>query len=104
MNPAQALTCTKTGLRIIRSGLHGYRVATREWGPLNPRPHSVGSDASRSAWSRYDTLGSTVYLAVTEEIAFAEMLAPYARKLGDFDPLSKDAEALGLPLQDSSPT
>ena len=102
MNPAapHAYTCPKTGLRIIHATLRGYRIATREWGPLNPRPHTDGPGASRSDWSRYDTVGTTIYLADTEEVAFAEMLAPYARRLGARDALSKDARALGMTLQE----
>lgn len=56
--------------------------------------------SAQSGWSRFDTLGSTLYVAETEEIAFAELLAPYARILGGKDPLAKDAAALGLSLRE----
>lgn len=102
MSPAapSSYTCPATGLRIIHAGLSGYRIATREWGPLNPRPRYAAPGATRSDWSRYDVPGTTIYLAETEQIAFAEMLAPYARLLGSNDSLRKDAHSLGMTIED----
>lgn len=51
------------------------------------------------SWGRYDTLGSTVYLAADPAAAFHEVMAPFALDLGAKNPLQKDADALGISLK-----
>lgn len=90
--------CARTGLRLTDDFSSGWRIATRSYGPLNPLPRLAGEDPGQ--WNRWDTPGSTVYLAETEEIAFAEMLSTFALRLGDRHPLQKDADFLGMGLDD----
>ncbi|MCW2131349.1 hypothetical protein [Arthrobacter sp. VKM Ac-2550] len=90
--------CARTGLWVIEDFRYGYRIATTSWGPMNPLPRLAGDDPA--SWNRYDTPGSTIYLADTEEIAFAEMLSSFALKLGEVHPLQKDADFLGLSLEE----
>lgn len=74
--------CSATGLAFVDGPVHGYRIAKSSYGPLNPLPRTVGSP-DRSSWSRFDTPGSTVYLAGDRRTAYAETLA-VARVANDF--------------------
>ncbi|KIC68747.1 hypothetical protein RM50_04475 [Pseudarthrobacter phenanthrenivorans] len=76
----------------------GRRVATTDHQALDPRERLSGDDPA--GWSRYDTPGSTVYISDTDEIAFAEVLAGYALKLGTKHPMQKDADFMGMSLDD----
>lgn len=76
----------------------GVRVATTNRGPLDPFQRLAGEDPVD--WNRYDTPGSTVYLADNPEIAFSEILSSYALKLGQDHPMQKDADFMGMSLQD----
>lgn len=66
--------CTRTGLAYVEGPVTGFRIAKTSYGPLNPlaRPDGV---ADRSSWSRFDTVGSTIYLAGDAGTAYAETLA-----------------------------
>lgn len=66
--------CTRTGLAYVDGPVNGFRIAKTSYGPLNPpvRPEAV---VDRSAWSRFDTPGSTVYLSGDAATAYAETLA-----------------------------
>ena len=66
--------CTRTGLAYIDGPVTGFRIAKTSYGPLNPltRPDTAGD---RSSWSRFDTAGSTIYLAGDASTAYAETLA-----------------------------
>jgi hypothetical protein len=66
--------CSKTGLAYVEGPVTGYRIAKSSYGPLNPLPRSTGA-VDRSSWSRFDTPGSTVYLAGDRRTAYAETLA-----------------------------
>jgi hypothetical protein len=90
--------CIGTGVWLVDDFRVGYRVATKTYGPMNPLPRLAGDDPG--LWNRYDTPGSTVYLADTEEIAFAEMLSSFALKLGQTHPLQKDADFFGISLDE----
>ncbi|GAB3245610.1 hypothetical protein [Arthrobacter pigmenti] len=85
-----------TGLWISTGFTAGYRVAKSTYGGLNPPPRKAGSD--RQSWGRYDTEGSTVYLAADAVTAFGEVIAPFALILRGNSPLQKDADFLGMPL------
>lgn len=86
--------CSRTGLAFVEGPLLGHRVAMTRWGPVNPPERSVETDPSmassapieagadlvsqgvdRSKWSRFDTPGSTIYLAEDRRTAYAEILA-----------------------------
>jgi hypothetical protein len=68
--------CTKTGLALIDLRLAGYRIAKSSYGPLKPLPRPDLPGVSRSGWSRFDTPGTTIYLADDKRTAYAETLAP----------------------------
>lgn len=74
--------CTKTGLHLVEAGgERRYRVAKDRHGALSarrnehvgPMPVGFDSDAGDSR-GRYDTLGSTIYLAESRRCAYAEVL------------------------------
>ncbi|UYY83675.1 hypothetical protein OIT41_20640 (plasmid) [Arthrobacter sp. YA7-1] len=90
--------CSETGLWILDDFRSGRRVATTHRGPLDPPERLSGDDPA--GWNRYDTPGSTVYLSDTDEIAFAEVLSGYALKLGSNHPMQKDADFMGLTLEE----
>ena len=89
--------CAKTGLWLVPVPIIGYRVASESYGALDPRPRGGGP---RSGWNRYDTIGSTVYVAQTPTIAFLEMLSAFQLPLGKDASLQKDADALGITLKE----
>lgn len=90
--------CTKTGLWVLDDFRSGRRVATTNRGALDPPARLSGDDPA--GWSRYDTPGSTVYISDNDEIAFAEVLSGYALKLGTKHPMQKDADFIGMTLED----
>lgn len=98
MNIREGRQCARTGLWLVDDFTTGLRVATRTRGPLDPPVRLSGEDPGE--WNRFDTPGSTIYLADSEEIAFAEMLSTYALKLGQKHPLQKDADFLGMGLEE----
>lgn len=73
-------------------------MATTDHKALDPRERLAGDDPA--GWSRYDTPGSTVYISDNDEIALAEVLSGYALKLGMKHPMQKDADFMGMPLDD----
>ncbi|MCG2623016.1 RES domain-containing protein [Arthrobacter sp. I2-34] len=68
-------TCTATGLALVDTRLEGYRIAKSSYGPVSPRPRPASPGADRSGWSRFDTPGSTIYLAGDRRTAYAETLS-----------------------------
>ncbi|WP_404473448.1 hypothetical protein [Microbacterium aerolatum] len=94
-------TCQLTGLRLIADpGTYGYHVGKTEYPPLSAIAREAGA-GSRNGWNRYDAAGyQTFYVAETREAAYAEVLAPFKRANGSADPLAKDAEALGMTLEE----
>lgn len=90
--------CSRTGLWITTEQITGYRLAKTTYGGLNPPKRPAGSD--RLGWGRYDTVGSTVYLADSAATALHEVIAPFALDLQGNPALQKDADFLGLSLAD----
>lgn len=70
--------CTTTGLSIVEGMLEGYRTAKSSYGPTTPlqRPAVLPRSPKGAKWSRFDTVGSAIYLADTKRTAFLETLAP----------------------------
>ena len=69
--------CSTTGLTVLTQPLVGWRIAKSSYGSLSSLPHAsmpLGAE-DRAAWSRFDTVGSTVYIADTNRTAFLETLA-----------------------------
>ncbi|GAC1373439.1 MAG: hypothetical protein NVSMB43_11050 [Pseudarthrobacter sp.] len=90
--------CSITGLAYVEGPVTGYRIAKSSYGPLNPLPRSSGT-ADRSSWSRFDTPGSTVYLAGDRRTAYAETLA-MARVGKDFrDAVAFAADQFGVTVE-----
>jgi hypothetical protein len=96
------------------SGAEAYRIARTSYGPLNPPERRVvesidpGTGETRRSfsapladWSRWDTLGRTVYVSESTDAAYAEALAPFRRATAtSTDPLEADAAAVGLTLEE----
>jgi hypothetical protein len=99
MSPADARTCRATGLRLIPVGGEvGYHVAKTAYSARSAATRTP--DVHRDEWGRYDTLGSTYYIAETAECAYAEVLAAFKRKNGDQDVLEPIAAALGITVDE----
>lgn len=65
--------CPSSGLNVVASaGQIIYRVARTQYGPANPPPRSQGDPVE--TWSRWDTLGRTIYGCSTAAGAFVEVL------------------------------
>lgn len=89
MSPAAAeRTCTSTGLRLVAAGGEtAFRVAKDRHGALSVLPNShvgplpIGTDPSvGDRRGRFDTVGSTVYLADSRRCAYAEVLIGFRQK------------------------
>lgn len=100
MSETVTRTCATTGLRLIAAaaGDIGYRIAKEKY-PVISAPERT-ADVHRNEWSRYDTLGRTLYVAENRETAYAEVLSPFKRVLGAHDALAADAASLGMSVSD----
>lgn len=93
------VTCPETGYRLVPARRQtAYRIQKAGFAAVSAPSRTDGTE--RMAWGRYDTPGSTLYLAETAESAFSETLAPFKRAIGIADPLQKDAQALGMTLEE----
>jgi hypothetical protein len=61
---------------------------------MDPSARLVGEDPA--GWNRYDTPGSTIHISDTDEIASA----PTPSKLGSKHPMQKDADFMGMTLDE----
>ena len=83
-----ARTCTLTGLRLVpAAGQSAFRVAKDRYGALSVLantvvgPLPIGTDPSTGDHrGRFDTLGSTIYLADTRRCAYAEVLIGFRKE------------------------
>lgn len=99
MGTVEGQACPTTGLWLLPARRQtSFRIQDSNFDALSAPPRENGTD--RLLWNRYDTVGTTLYLAETAECAFAECLAPFKRAIGTADPLQKDADALGMSLED----
>lgn len=91
--------CPQTGLKLVPAS---WQVAYRIQGSAHPAISAASRDGAggRKPWNRYDTPGTTVYLADNAVCAYQETIAQFKRKLGSVDPLQKDANALGMTLDE----
>ena len=93
--------CSATGLAFVDGPVDGYRIAKSSYGPLNPLARTPSSP-DRSSWSRFDTPGSTVYLAGDRRTAYAETLA-VARVANDFrNAIAFAAEQFDVTVEEAS--
>ncbi|NWL32089.1 RES domain-containing protein [Paenarthrobacter nitroguajacolicus] len=99
MSQNEGFACPTTGLWLLPARRQtSFRVQKSSYPALSAPARSDETD--RMAWGRYDTIGTTLYLAQTAECAFSECLAPFKRAIGTTDPLQKDADALEMSLED----
>lgn len=98
-------TCTKTGLRLVEAGgQRAYRVAKDRYGALSARrndhvgPLPVGFDSSAGdPRGRYDTLGSTIYLAGSRRCAYAEVLNGFRQERAT---IAEAAASIGMGVEE----
>lgn len=95
--------CTSTGLAIVDEELEGFRIAKSSYGPTSPiqRPPLPPRSLQRNKWSRFDTAGSTIYLADTKRTAFLETLAPIRIGPEFRSAVAFAAKTFGIPLADA---
>lgn len=75
MMPSAQRICSQTGLALVAGPVSALRIARESYGPLNPVRRAAGDRLD--AWSRYDTLGRTIYACADRVTAYMELLAPY---------------------------
>lgn len=94
--------CSETGLELSEGPAAGtYRIARSSYGALAPVERQPEPDGSLDGdgWSRFDTVGHTLYSADDRVTAYMELLAPYRTEIsGQRRALQKDADAMGVPL------
>jgi len=99
MTSREPFTSSTSGLRLIPCrGEVGFRVAKRAY-PVVSAPVRT-EDELRDDWGRYDTLGSTLYVAETARAAYAEVLSPFKQANGAISALQVDAEAIGMTIEE----
>lgn len=97
--------CTKTGLRLVEAGGQtAYRVAKDRYGALSARrndhvgPRPVGYDSGAGdSRGRYDTLGSTIYLAESRRCAYAEVLNGFRQERAR---IAEAAASIGMGVEE----
>lgn len=91
--------CHNTGLALVAGPVSSFRIARESYGALAPRPREVGDDPNN--WSRYDTVGRTIYSCADRVTAYMELLAPYRTKINEERrALQPAADAVGMSLED----
>lgn len=92
--------CQKTGLGLVASTSEVFRVAKTSYGPFSA-PERFISDHGRDNWSRFDTLGRTIYAADSRLTAYLELLAPYRTVVSDTQrALEEASEAMGIAFEE----
>lgn len=97
--------CTKTGLHLVAAdGQTAYRVAKDRYGALSARrndhvgPRPVGFDPGvGDSRGRYDTLGSTLYLADSRRCAYAEVLNGFRAERAQ---IAHTAQSIGMTVDE----
>lgn len=91
--------CSKTGLALTAGPVSALRIARESYGPFDPLPRDATSDVED--WSRYDTIGRTIYATADKLTAFMELLAPYRTDInGQRRALQPLADFMGVLLED----
>ncbi len=99
MSPREPHTSTTSGLRLIPCrGEVGFRVAKRAY-PVASAPLRTADDL-RDEWGRFDTVGSTLYVAETARSAYTEVLSPLKQANGTVNSLQADAESMGMTIEE----
>ena len=96
--------CARSGLELVDDPVPGsFRIARTSFGPLAAIPRELAADGSLDpvGWSRFDTVGRTLYSTDDRLTSFMELLAPYRTEInGARRALQKDADAMGVPLDE----
>lgn len=94
--------CRVTGLEIVAGPETGnFRIARSSFGALAPKERTGQKDGpvATNGWSRFDTVGRTLYSTDDRLTSFMELLAPFRTEInGTRRALQKDADAMGIPL------
>lgn len=94
-------TCDRTGLSLVPGPQEPvFRLATTSYGALNPKERDALEP--RHSWSRWDTVGRTVYAVDSRRAAFVEALSWARQEKPAAAPvqLSKTAAALGMTVKE----
>ena len=101
---AKGRVCASTGLRLVpAAGEIAFRVAKDRYGALSARKNSIvgpmpiGTGAVSDPRGRYDTIGSTIYLADSRQCAYAEVLLGFRQQRAA---VARAAESIGWSVQD----
>ncbi|MGT2464100.1 hypothetical protein [Sinomonas atrocyanea] len=98
-------TCAETGLRLIEAaGEEAFRIAKDRHGALSVRKNPIvgplpisPSVTAVDRRGRYDTVGSTIYLAEDRRCAYAEVLTGFRQERAS---VAKAAESIGMTVED----
>lgn len=98
-------TCGYTGLRLIKADSEeAFRVAKDRYGALSVRRNDIVGPlpmapglTSIDRRGRYDTVGSTIYLAARRRCAYAEVLTGFRQERAS---AAKAAESIGMTVDD----
>lgn len=91
--------CQDTGLALVAGPVSSFRIARESYGALAPMPREFGEDPG--SWSRYDTVGRTIYSSADRVTAYMELLAPFRTTVRDERrALQPMADAVGMSLED----
>lgn len=97
--PGTRRICQNTGLALVAGPVSSLRIARESYGPLAPPPREL--DDNPTNWSRYDTVGRTIYSCADRVTAYMELLAPYRTKIdAERRALQPAADAVGMRLED----
>lgn len=97
--PGTRRICQDTGLALVAGPVSSFRIARESYGALAPKPREATDDPG--SWSRYDTIGRTIYSSADRVTAFMELLASYRTDINaERRALQPAADAVGMSLDD----
>ncbi|WP_150115112.1 hypothetical protein [Microbacterium sp. CGR1] len=97
--PGTRRICQDTGLALVAGPVSSFRIARESYGALAPKPRESTDDPG--SWSRYDTIGRTIYSSADRVTAFMELLATYRTDINaERRALQPAADAMGKSLDD----
>ncbi|MEO5316207.1 hypothetical protein PV772_19165 [Pseudarthrobacter sp. CC12] len=101
---AKVRQCDLTGLTLVRAaGEISFRAAKDHYGGLSVRKNSfvgplpIRAVAGSGSRGRYDSIGSTIYLAESCQCAYAEVLLGFRQQRAS---VAKAAESIGWTVED----
>lgn len=104
ISSATGRRCASTGLTLVQAaGQISFRVAKDRYGALSVRKNSIvgpmpiGTAATSDSRGRYDSIGSTIYLADSRQCAYAEVLLGFRQQRAS---VAKAAESIGWTVED----